>query len=141
MKHVSEVSVRSYELDSFGHLKHAVFLSYFEFARFEALRAAGFPATRLLADGVGIHVVRVEVDYVREAKLDQRLHVSTEPVEIRNSSMTLAQEAVDANDPSVVFARGRVVLVWIGTNGRPTRIPDDVRTALAPREGRRSDPE
>lgn len=141
MKHVSEVSVRSYELDSFGHLNHAVFLSYFEFARFEALRAAGFPATRLLADGVGIHVVRVEVDYLREGKLDQRLHITTEPVEIRNSSMTLAQEAVDPDDSTVVFARGRVVLVWIGQNGRPTRIPDDVRVALSPREGSRSDPE
>lgn len=141
MRHLTEVSVRSYELDSFGHLNHAVFLSYFEFARFEALRAAGFPATKLLADGVGIHVVRVEVDYLKEAKLDQRLSVSTVPDEIRNSSMTLVQEALDPDDSTIVFARGRVVLVWIGRNGRPTRIPDAVRAALASRGSPRADPE
>jgi YbgC/YbaW family acyl-CoA thioester hydrolase len=135
VKHITEVSVRSYELDGFGHLNHAAFLNYFEFARFEALRVAGFPATRLLADGVGIHVVRVEVDYLKEARLDQRLSVSTALAEIRNSSMTLAQEASDPDDSAVVFARGRVILVWIGPNGRPTRVPDDVRAALVAGQG------
>lgn len=134
MKHVTEIKVRSYELDGFGHLNHATFLNYFEFARFEALRAAGFPPEALLAGGVGIHVARVEVDYLREARLDQRLSVSTTPAEIRNSSMTLEQVAADPANPTAPFARARVVVVWVGSNRRPTRIPDDVRTALAPEE-------
>ena len=139
--HFIDLAVRTYELDSFGHLNHATFLSYFEFARFEALRAAGFPPDRLLAGGIGVHVVRVEVDYLREVRIDQLLSISTAPAEIRNSSLTLVQEAIDAGDSGVVFARARVVLVWVGPSGRPTRIPDDIRVALAPPEAPGADPE
>jgi acyl-CoA thioester hydrolase len=127
MVHETTVEVRSYELDSFGHVNHAVFLNYFEYARFQALEDAGFPPPKLLAEGTGIHVVRVEVDYVREARLGQQLTIRTTPAEIRNSSMTLAQEA---RHEDTVLARARVVIVWIGADGRPTRIPDDVRAAF-----------
>ena len=125
--HRTEVSVRSYELDSFGHVNHAVFLNYFEYARFQTLEAAGFPPAALMADGMGIHVVRVEVDYKREAMLGQQLVIETTLAEIRNSSMTLAQVARHGDQ---VLALARVVVVWIGRDGRPTRIPDDVRAAL-----------
>lgn len=130
MTHHTDVDVRSYELDGFGHLNHAVFLNHFEYARFQALDAAGFPPAVLLAGGVGIHVARVEVDYVREARLGQAIRIRTTPAEIRNSSMTLEQVAHDPADPETVFARARVVVVWVGSNGRPTRIPDEVRVAL-----------
>lgn len=127
-----DVVVRSYELDSFGHLNHAVYLNYFEFARFDAFTQAGFPPERLLADGVGIHVVRVEVDYLAEGRLGQHMRISTRLEEMRNTSMTAVQVAHDPNDPERRFARARVVVVWIGPNGRPTRIPDVVREAVGP---------
>lgn len=130
MIHHTDLEVRSYELDGFGHLNHAVFLNHFEFARFDALASAGFPPAVLLRNGVGIHVVRVEVDYRREARLGQAMRVRTAPVEIRNSSMTLEQTAFDPADPEVVFAEARVVLVWVGDDGRPVRIPREVRDAL-----------
>ncbi|MBT8337563.1 MAG: acyl-CoA thioesterase [Gemmatimonadetes bacterium] len=125
--HETEITVRSYELDGFGHVNHAVFLNYFEFARFQTLEAAGFPPKALIAEGMGIHVARVEVDYKREARLGQTLTIHTEPEQIRNSSMTLAQEARSGEH---LLARARVVVVWVGRDGRPTRIPDDVRAAL-----------
>lgn len=124
------VHVRSYELDSFGHLNHAVYLNYFEHARFQALREGGFPLDELESRGEGVHVVRVEVDYRREARLGTELLVRTRVDSGRTSSMTLRQVAVDPLDPEVVFAEARVVAVWIGPDGRPTRIPDDVRRAV-----------
>ena len=36
------LAVRTSELDSFGHVNHAVHLSYLEHARFHALKEAGF---------------------------------------------------------------------------------------------------
>ena len=43
----TDITVRSPELDSFGHVNHAVFLNYFEHARFLALEEAGFAAPRV----------------------------------------------------------------------------------------------
>ena len=126
----TRVTVRSYELDSFGHLNHAVYLSYFEHARFEALDAGGLPASALAARKQAVHVVRVEVDYVTEAMMGQEMEILTAPEAARNSSFSLTQVARDPADPKRVFARARVVLVWIGPDRRPMRLPEDVRAGL-----------
>jgi YbgC/YbaW family acyl-CoA thioester hydrolase len=140
----SRFRVRSYELDGFGHLNHAVYLNYFEQARFDALAAGGFSLERLAERGWGVHVVRVEVDFRREALLGQEMLVRTRVAEARSSSMTLEQVAIDparsdrlveegrvvAGRPDAVFAEGRIVAVWIGPDRAPMRIPQEVRKAL-----------
>ena len=60
----TRIGVRTSELDSFGHVNHAVYLNYFEHARFEALKRAGFPWDLLGERGWAIFVVRIEVDYL-----------------------------------------------------------------------------
>lgn len=136
--------VRSYELDGFGHLNHAVYLNYFEQARFDALTTGGFGLERLAERGWAVHVVRVEVDFRREALLGQEMLVRTRVAEARSSSMTIHQVALDparpdsvsdgerivAGRPDAIFAEGRVVAVWIGPDRAPMRIPAEVRVAL-----------
>ncbi|MDT8340596.1 MAG: acyl-CoA thioesterase [Longimicrobiales bacterium] len=128
--HVCRVEARSYELDSFGHLNHAVFLNYFEHARFQTLAAGGFPPDAITARDEGVHVVRVEVDYRREVRLGDALEIATSLAAIRTSSLTLRQVAYRAGDPEHVHAEALVVAVWIGPDGRPMRIPADARRAL-----------
>src|SRR3990172_9469006 len=124
------VDVRSYELDSFGHVNHAVYLNYFEHARFQALAEGGFPCSEMEARNWGVYVVRVEVDYLREARMDQRLRVRTRVEGHKRSSLVLAQELVPDDDPSTTLARARVTTVWVGPDRRPLRVPDEVRRAL-----------
>lgn len=124
------VDVRSYELDSFGHVNHAIYLNYFEHARFQALAEGGFPYSELEARNWGVYVVRVEVDYLREAHMGQRLRVRTRVDGHKRSSLVLAQELVPEDDPSTTLARARVTTVWVGPDRRPLRVPDEVRRAL-----------
>ncbi len=124
------ITVRSYELDSFGHLNHAAFLNHFEYARFHALAEKGFPIETLLGRGEAIHVVRVEVDYRAELKMGQAYEVVTEPETIRNSSLVLRQRSVEPADDGKVYAEALVTIVWIGPGGRPVRVPDDIRAAF-----------
>ena len=125
------IEARAYELDSFGHVNHAIHLNYFEQARFEALAQCGFTYDVLAKRGWAIHVVRIEVDYLSEVLLGDRLRIRTWTGEFRRTSMDMLQEA--RRDPregeadSTLVARARVVAVWIGENGRPIRVPDEVR--------------
>ena len=118
-------------MDSFGHVNHAVHLNYFEQARFEALAKCGFTYDVLAQRGWAIHVVRIEVDYLSEVLLGDRLRIRTWAGEFRRTSIDMLQEA--RRDPregeadSTPVARARVVAVWIGENGRPIRVPDEVR--------------
>ena len=124
------IEVRSSELDSFGHVNHAVFLNYLEHGRFFALEKAGFDWASLDETGWRIFVVRIEVDYVAEAKRGQRLLVRTWAESFRRTMMVLGQEIVRADDPSTVVTKARVTAVWIDPKGRPMRVPEHVREGL-----------
>jgi YbgC/YbaW family acyl-CoA thioester hydrolase len=129
----TEITVRSSELDSFGHVNHAVFLHYFEHARFEALEAAGFSWSLLEERGWGIYVVRIEVDYLAEARRGDRLTVRTHADSFRRTSMVLAQtmERAGPDGSPTRVAQARVTAVWIGPDRKPMRVPDDVRAGLS----------
>ncbi len=127
-----ETAARSYELDSFGHVNHAVYLNWFEQARFGALEAGGFPPRLLRERGWGIHVVRIEVDYRREVRLGDAIRIHTRADAFRNSSFSIQQRATRLQGGGeVTVAEAAVVLVWVGPGGRPMRVPDEVRQALA----------
>jgi acyl-CoA thioester hydrolase len=124
------ITVRSPEIDSFGHVNHAVFLHYLEHARYEALETAGFSWPVLAERDWRIFVVRIEVDYVAEARRGDRLLVRTWAESFRRTLMVLVQEIVRADDPSVPITRARVTAVWMGPDHRPMRVPEDVRAGL-----------
>jgi len=129
------ITVRSGEIDSFGHVNHAVFLHYLEHARFEALEGAGFSWPVLTERDWQIYVVRIEVDYLAQARRGDRLLVRTWADGFRRTMMILAQEIVREDDPTEVVARARVTAVWIGPDRRPMRVPDVVREGLGGEAG------
>lgn len=123
--------VRSYELDGLGHLNHAVFLNWFEQARFDALQSCGWSPAAIAEHGWSVHVARIEVDFRAECHLGEQLTAFTSVDQLRNSSMVLHQELRKFDGTTA--AEARVVGVWIGAEGRPIRIPDEIRQALQDR--------
>ena len=127
---VTPIAVRTSELDSFGHVNHAVYLTYFEHARFHALKEAGFDWGVLDKRGWAIFVVRIEVDYLAEAKREDLLLVRTSAHSFRRTSMLLTQEIVRDDGTDTMVARAMVTAVWIGPNRKPIRVPEEVREGL-----------
>jgi YbgC/YbaW family acyl-CoA thioester hydrolase len=123
------IDVRMPDLDSFGHVNHAVFLTYLEHARFEALKRAGFSWSVLEREGWAIFVVRLEIDYLAEARREDRLLIRTWADSFRRTSMVLEQEILRA-DTYTPVARARVHAVWIGPGRKPMRVPEQVRERL-----------
>jgi len=126
----SRFRVRSYELDGFQHLNHTVFLSWFEQARFDAFEQGGFPAPEIQARGWGVYVVKLEVEFMKEAHLGDELVVRTRVAELGRTSMTFHQVAAAARTPDLASAEARVRAVWVGPDRKPARIPTEVRAAL-----------
>ncbi len=126
----TRLGVRTSELDSFGHVNHAVYLNYFEHARFEALEQAGFGWETLGEHGWAIFVVRIEVDYLAECRREDQLVVRTWADSFRRTSMVLGQEMLRDDGSGTVVARARVTAVWIGPDRKPMRVPPVVREGL-----------
>lgn len=130
----TRIACRPYELDSFGHINHSVYLNYFEQARWEALAAAGFSYGALRARGWEVHVVRIEVDFRSEVRLGDELRIRTFVDRHRRSASIFLQEAwrdpAEENGEAELVAEARVVAVWIGEGRRPIRVPEDIKKAL-----------
>lgn len=135
----STFRVRSYELDALRHVNHAVFLNYFEQARVDALEKSGFPWAELLERGWLFNVVRVEVDFRAEARLEDSVLVESTVEKVGNTSMTLQQvahrrrrEDEPPDEAPTLLATARIVGVMVGPEGRPIRLPDEMRTVFTP---------
>ena len=74
-----DFSVRGDELDSYGHANHAVYLNYFEQARWEMFHRAGL-MEQLKKNRWFPVVVEVQVRYSREVNLFDLMVIRTEAV-------------------------------------------------------------
>ncbi|MEL7207545.1 MAG: thioesterase family protein, partial [Actinomycetota bacterium] len=127
--HTSTVDVRFAELDPYGHVNHAVYITYFEVARTEALAACEIPIHLMAERGVQIVVTGLEVRYRRAAVAGDRLTVETSLSELRRASGTWRQRILRDGEELVT------ALVTAGVtdrDGRPTRPPDWLFPALQP---------
>ena len=125
-------AVRVYyeDTDAGGIVYNANYLRFIERARTEALRERGIPHAQLVAQFGRMFVVRrVEMDYLRPAKLDDLLSVVTEAEEIGGASLLLRQTIRAADETMLAVARVRLACVGL-TEERPKRIPPPWRAAL-----------
>lgn len=128
--HTTHLTVRSYELDSLGHVNHAVYLNWLEHARMRMLDDSGLPLDELLRREWLPNIVHIDVDYRSEARVGQDLRIETWIEAFGRSSVTVGQRILaDADDR--LLAEARIVAVFVGRDGRPIEVPDALRTVGA----------
>jgi acyl-CoA thioester hydrolase len=69
------VRVRYADTDADQVVYYGTYLTYFEVARVEWLRALGYPITRILEQGIILPVVEARLRYLRPARVDDLLTV------------------------------------------------------------------
>jgi len=128
--HVFPVRVYYEDTDAGGVVYHANYLRFAERARSEMLRALGIPHTQMLRDdGLAWTVSRCEVDFVQPARLDDALEVHSRVLELGGASLW-AEQIVRRDNHDC--ARLKLRLACVDRAGRPARLPENVRAALAP---------
>ncbi|MCW8861135.1 MAG: tol-pal system-associated acyl-CoA thioesterase [Rhodospirillales bacterium] len=129
--HVLPVRVYFEDTDAAGMVFYANYLKFAERGRTEYLRTAGLDHSRLMdggeKGGVTLVVRRCETDYLRSARLDDMLEVRTRITAVGGASVDMNQWVRRADEDLV---RMNVRLACISSDGRPTRLPADVRRAF-----------
>jgi acyl-CoA thioester hydrolase len=116
------------DTDAAGIVYYANYLKFIERARTEALLALGLSQTEIRARfGLVFAVRSVRVDYLAPARLEDQLAVTTTVTRLRGAGLDLAQQ-VRRGD--VLLADCAVTLACLGADGRPARMPGDLRAAL-----------
>ncbi len=126
---VARLKVRSYELDSFGHVNNANFLHYLEFARgeFMALRGMGFATfqqwrARPLVVSAWIH-------FRTPAFADDQLRIEGGVTSWGRARFTLSY-LIYNETRHTVCAEAETVMAFVNPQGKPVAIPAGFKEAF-----------
>jgi acyl-CoA thioester hydrolase len=116
------------DTDFGGVVYYANYLRFFERARTEWLRGLGVDHQALAREaGLQFVVRRVEIDFLRAARLDDELQVTVEIAERKRSYLMLKQQALRGEEPMAV------ALVQAACVDRETFRPAPIPASLAER--------
>lgn len=131
-RHTLIVRVYYEDTDFTGIVYHANYLRYMERGRTNYLRLLGadhralFEQAQDEAPGFAFVVRSMTLDFLRPARMDDILHVLTEPSEVKGASITLHQKVM-RGDELLVESRVRVAFI---SEGRAKPIPKPLRIAM-----------
>ena len=127
--HLHRIRVYFEDTDAGGMVYYANYLKFAERARTEMLRSAGISHAEMVADdGLMLVVRRVTAEYRRSAKLDDELEIETRLAELGGATLTLDQTVRRGREVLVELV---VTIACITRDGRPTRLPERIRQAIA----------
>lgn len=135
-RHITQLRVRSYEVDWQGVVHNSNYLRYFEVGRVEYLKHIGAAVTMKSIQGEGkVVLVRHEIDYESPAFFDELLNVFTRVSFIKNSSLAIEGVMEKASTGQVV-SRTVAYHVWLDPKSdRPKAVGDDFRKLVQQFEG------
>ena len=124
------LSVRWRDLDAFNHVNNSKFLSYLEEAR---LRWMMQLPGEWIDENVAPVVAAANVNYRRPIEWPNEIVVELFVERLGNTSLSISHRIVRADDASVLYADGNVVMVWIDkARGQASPLPEAVRLACMP---------
>ena len=123
--HVLELRVQPDEIDAYGHVNNAVYLSWFDRVAWSHSSALGVPPEQCLSLRRGMAAQRIEIDYLRAAVRGDRVQVATWIVggdsRLRAERRFQVHRAADA----ATLARARIDYVCINLDThRAARMPE-----------------
>lgn len=125
--HKTDVRVRFYELDPYGHVNHTNYLAYFEVARVEFLEEVGFGLLTMQERGWQIVVVELTARFHSAAGLNDVLTIETSVGEVGRVSSTWHQKmSRDGSPVASLDIRAAIT----DREGRPRRMPPEFTAAV-----------
>lgn len=116
------------DTDAAGIVYYANYLRFAERARTEMLRTVGIKQSLLARDsGVALAVKRCAIEYVKPAVLDDWLDIESQITAVHGASMEGTQTIRRGDDVLVTLS---VTIVAMNREGRPVRLPAELRGAL-----------
>ena len=126
--HTASISVRWRDLDAFNHVNNSSFLTFLEEARLQWLQQ--LPGMWMTAHAAPVTAAS-DLNYRRPIEWPAQVVVELFCTRLGNSSMTIGHRIVDANDDSLLYCDGNVVMVWMDpASGKSVPLPHTVRESI-----------
>lgn len=125
----AQVQVRSYELDSYGHVNNAVYMQWLEHGRSRLLQDKGFNYNSIEdAWGVRFVTVATRIDFKVGLHLEDDVEVTTTVARTGRTSVTFDQRILRTSEPVAEAAACETVIVFTNPSmADAVPIPDAFR--------------
>ena len=118
------------DTDSGGVVYYANYLKFLERARTEALYSIGYSNKKIKNDFDSLIIVKsCNIEYKKPAYLENDLTVRSFVKSITKTSFFMNQIITRDDD---IIAEAKVHLVFVNTNGKPLKIPDEIYSKFKP---------
>jgi acyl-CoA thioester hydrolase len=120
-EHEIEIRVRYQETDGQGRVHHANYLTWFELARVEMLRAAGHSYRELEEAGVFLVIAEAKTQYYLPAFFDDLLRLKIATAAAKGARVEHRYQVWRSDE---LVAEGSTVAACIDRTGRVKRLPE-----------------
>ena len=131
------VRVYHEDVDTMGVVYHSNYLKYYERARTEYLRAAGFDQSDLMEKSDVMFVVRsMQIEFIQPARYDDQLLISAEVADLKRSQFsfeqTIVRESTEESEKNIRLNTATAKIVCVSASSmRPVRIPQTILEKLS----------
>tara|TARA_B110000090_G_scaffold78977_1_gene89999 strand:+ start:208 stop:618 length:411 start_codon:yes stop_codon:yes gene_type:complete len=123
--HNYQIRVFYEDTDAGGIVYYANYLKFFERGRTEWLRALGINQSILLEQNIGFVVLKVEMNNIASAKLDDLLNVNTEISQLKAASLVFSQKITNQKQQLLANLVVRVACIK-SREAKPCGIPKTI---------------
>ena len=128
MEFKSSFKVYYEDTDSGGVVYYANYLKFFERARTDAIISLGFSNNKLVEKfGIYIVVKSCNLNFLKPAKLEDKLNIISKVLEVKNVSIKMRQN-IFVDESMIVEAE--ILLASINKVGKPSKLPDEFKNQL-----------
>lgn len=128
MKSQTEIKVRGYHADFYGHVNNARYLEFFEEARWAHMESA-IDLRTLATRGFILLVVNININYRKAVGVGETVMVSTVLDKLGKRSVVLKQELL-MKDSAELAADAQVTFVIRDTTGRAVPIEGEIQEEI-----------
>ncbi len=119
------------DTDQMARVYYGHYLVWFERARTELLRAAGYPYRQMEKEGFFLPVRRCEVRYASFVEYDEEVTLATWVSRLRHATAAFTTAVLRAGVPEPLVV-GTVELACVNVAGKPAPVPESIRAAVEP---------
>ncbi|SHO48567.1 acyl-CoA thioesterase [Desulfopila aestuarii] len=128
MEYLTEIKVRGYHADFYGHVNNARYLEFFEEDRWASLESK-IDLRKWAAQGLGFLVVNINVNYRKAVVVGETVVVATDFEKVNTKSAVLKQEILFKKTHEVA-ADALVTFVVIDKSGSAVLMEGDLLEEL-----------
>lgn len=128
MEYLTEIKVRGYHADFYGHVNNARYLEFFEEDRWAHLEST-IDLRQWATEGLIFLVVNINVNYRKAVGVGETVLVSTEIEKIGSKSAVLLQKIV-LKGTGEIAADAKITFVVADRSGRAVVLDGEVRQQI-----------